>query len=84
MVPTNMTRNEVARYLPPPGIWKWRLYKDLVNQRWQAFHLLRGTFSRSWRVRGEQLSATQVLQAVWAASLEMGEVSEIPYDFLRE
>ena len=78
--PVNDSVEEARKYVPP-GQFKWKLYKDMRNNRWQCYNSI-AYVSKSWPLRQPRDALREILKEVWDKAVELKEVDECPYEFL--
>eukprot|EP00974_Lingulodinium_polyedra_P131120 11216492-Lingulodinium_polyedra.AAC.1 len=70
-------------FIPQNSAFKQSIYKDTKNNRWQAWHEISGTASRSWTVHGELDAMMKAIKWLWKQAMELEDV-QCPYAFLND
>ena len=78
--PADTDRASALRYMPE-SLFKLGIYKDNKNGRWQAYHAISGSCSRSWTLHGEREALIATLSWIWKQAFLI-EGTECPYKFL--
>lgn len=85
--PADYTIQQARAFLPQPDDPSWpfrfKIYRDDKNRRWQLYHPILGSKSRSWPSKSEYSSLLAILTEAWQLALQQGEISFIPYKVFR-